>query len=253
MDEVVNIKSDKNLDWFIIILINIFYSDKSKNLLRNKKKGDEIYDIIKNFSKLKDKLPVEILLIKFLRMTGDIEINKMMIIRKYFGFSIRYIINLYELFGVNIMNLFNIDGNYYININKYYKYYYNYYKGTIDINKTWKFEIGNKIDNYYTPELFLVHFNIEKKDDIIIREIINKFDDKFIFDEYNDFIHFNKHIYKLDTIVYKDDNDNYLILFKMNKIKYLYNYFNKEIKIFDWNSKLYMFKCKKILMTYIIK
>ena len=258
---ILDIKTNNNLDWFIMILINIFYSDNLRLLVINNypMKSVQINQIIriylndvnlKNFNKL---IPIELLLIKFLRIEGKEEMIKIMSIRNNFKYSIRYISNIYDLFGINHMNLYVIDNNVYLNLNRYYKYCYNYYSGEVEIVKTWKFETGNYNLDYNEPLMIIVHYNFSENEIRILNEIINKdsFKIKFEYDEFKDFIKIGEKIYKLETMIYEDEFGNYFILFNNDKKGFLYNYGKKELKKFEWNSRVYMYKSFKTLMCYI--
>lgn len=258
---ILDIKTNNNLDWFVMILINIFYSDNSRLLVFDRypignEKIDKIIRIylndmnLKNFNKL---IPIELLLIKFLRFEGKEQIIKMMSIKKNFKYSIRIITDIYELFGINHMNLYMIDDVIYKDLNKYYKYSYNYYSGEVDIIKTWKFEIGEYYEDFKQPLMIIVHYNFSENEIKTMREIIKKglFKIEFEYDEFKDYIQIGEKIYKLETMIYEDELKNYFILFNNDKKGYSYHYGKKELKRFEWNSRVYMYKSFKTLMCYI--
>jgi len=230
---IFDLKTSKNNDWFVMILVNIFYSDCNRILKDSK---DDMRWIIDDMDDICKRIPIELLLIKFLKMRGNIHLYKIN--------SIDYISNIYELFGINQLNLYEIDGKFYMNLNKCYNYYYNEYKGIVDIVKTWKFDIGDIKDDEKKPSIIIIHFTTND----ILRDISKKYNKKFDFDEYKDFILYDNDIYHLKTMIYK--NDDYFILFTKDNKKFIYNFGKKELKEFDWNSRVVMFHSKKILMTY---
>jgi hypothetical protein len=231
---IFDIKTSNKNDWFIMILINIFYSDCHR-ILKDIK--DDMRWIINDIDEICKRIPIELLLMKFLKMENNIDLYKIN--------SIDYISNIYDLFEINQMNLYEIDGKFYMNLNKCYKYYYNNYKGIVDIVKTWKFDIGDIKEDIKKPSIIIIHFNTND----ILRDISLKYNKIFDFDEYKDFINYYDDIYQLKTMIYKKDED-YFILFTKDNKKFIFDFGKKELKEFDWNSRVIMFHSKKILMTY---
>lgn len=247
MDDLLHIQTNSN-EWFIMILINIFYINSLRLLIDFKKIDKNLIKIINNITKINQELPIELLLIKFLRMDDKNEMIKMMIIKKDFTISIRYISNIYKLLKIRQLNLFKIDDNFYKNLNNYYEYYYNYYKGKADIYKTWKYEIGDIKEVDEIPQIILIHMNLNKDELDVMREIIHP-NLKMEFDEFKDYIYLNEIYYKLETMIYLKDN-HFLILFTHNKKGYSYDNYKKELKRFDWNSRVILFNYQKIMMVY---
>jgi len=247
MDDLLHIQTNSN-EWFIMILVNIFYINSLRLLIDFKKINKDLIKIVNNITKINQELPIELLLIKFLRMDDKNEMIKMMIIKKDFTIPIRYISNIYKLLKIRQLNLFKIDDIFYKNLNNYYEYYYNNYKGRADIYKTWKYEIGDIKEINEIPQIILIHMNLNKDELDVMREIIHP-NMKMDFDEFKDYIYLNDIYYKLETMIYLKDN-HFLILFRYNKKGYSYDNYKKELKRFDWNSRVILFNYQKIMMVY---
>jgi len=257
MDFILNTKKSNHTQWIEIIIIGVLFSDDSKKLITNNyslyhNKLQQLIDIFNNKNKCElyaKYIYNELIIIKLLNMNNHDEFIQLMKIKKNFNMNIRYIIYIYNLFLINTLNIYIINNKYYLQLNNYFKFIVNNYKGTIEISQIYNTKSYEFNSNYH---LLIIHDNFSINETDIFNNIItyNKINDYNGFDEYKDELIFNNNLYNISYIIFQNNSNNYIILFKYNNINYMFDYANSIIQKYEWNTRIIMYKYTRKLLIY---